>query len=100
MKSIHVASDFSPTPAGRYRSDGPHSGQAFREDILVPNLASDEVEVFMDGGEGYGSSFLEEAFGGLVRVEGLEKEQIHKMLNVKSDDQALKEEIRTYVDEA
>lgn len=100
MKTIHLANDFSPTPAGRYRSDGPYSGQAFREDLLVPNLALGEVEVVMDGGEGYGSSFLEEAFGGLVRVEGMKKSRVHQVLRVKSDDQALIEEIWEYVDSA
>lgn len=65
---IEIAKDFSKTPAGRYRSDGPASGERFREDFLVPKLKIDPVVVILlDGAAGYPSSFLEEAFGGLIR---------------------------------
>lgn len=66
---ISVAQSFSRTPGGRYRSDGPYSGQAFREDVLVPLLKSETEKVVIDlsGVLALGSSFLEEAFGGLVR---------------------------------
>ncbi|ATB63832.1 DUF4325 domain-containing protein [Pseudomonas mosselii] len=48
--------------------DGIYSGEAFRENILIPNLEQYEIiTLSLDGGCGYGSSFLEEAFGGLVR---------------------------------
>ena len=65
---IAIATDFSPYPAGRFRSDGPFSGEKFREEFLLPALQSSEpVTVTLAGTKGYGSSFLEEAFGGLVR---------------------------------
>lgn len=67
---IELASQFSTTPAGRYRSDGRFSGEVFRDDVLVPALdraGNDTVTVVLDGVAGYGSSFLEEAFGGLAR---------------------------------
>ena len=66
---ISIAKDFSPTPAGRYRSDGPFPGEKFRDDLLLPALRKDTepVTVELDGTAGFGSSFLEEAFGGLVR---------------------------------
>ena len=35
MKSIRVA-DFSTLPGPRYRSEGPHSGEEFREERLKP----------------------------------------------------------------
>lgn len=67
-KLIKIATDFSRTPGGRYRSDGPASGEEFREDILIPALShGDTVTIDLDGARGYPSSFLEEAFGGLVR---------------------------------
>lgn len=67
-KTINIAKDFSDVPSGRYRTDGPSNGEAFREDILRVALQNFErVIVELDGTEGYGSSFLEEAFGGLVR---------------------------------
>lgn len=65
---ISIARDFSPSPAGRFRADGPFPGEAFREDVLLPKLKEvDELYIDLDGTSGYGSSFLEEAFGGLVR---------------------------------
>ena len=69
MSTIRVAQDFSTTPGGRRKALGPASGEEFRE-LLIRALESDaaEVDVVLDGVEGYGSSFLEEAFGGLVRL--------------------------------
>jgi hypothetical protein len=67
-KTINIGSDFSRFPGGRFRSDGPHNGQQFREDHLVPALESDQkVAVILDEAVGLPASFLEEAFGGLVR---------------------------------
>jgi hypothetical protein len=44
------------------------SGEEFRDDVLLPALKkSDEVIVDLNGVLTLGSSFLEEAFGGLVR---------------------------------
>jgi hypothetical protein len=66
---LSIAKDFSRFPSGRFRSDGPHSGEAFREDFLVPRLKdSAGLLVNLDGVAGLPSSFLEEAFGGLVRL--------------------------------
>jgi hypothetical protein len=68
MKTISIARDFSKYPGGRYRADGPFSGEEFRERLLKKALdQSETVEVILDDTAGYGSSFLEEAFGGLVR---------------------------------
>jgi hypothetical protein len=78
---ISVAKDFSPSPAGRHRSDGPYPGEAFREDFLIPRLNSaDLLNIDLDGTSGYGSSFLEEAFGGLVR-SGFNEAQLEKKLH-------------------
>jgi hypothetical protein len=70
MKII-VAEDFYRRPAGRYRNQGTYTGEAFREDLLLPSfskLAQDEkLIVDFTGVSMTGSSFLEEAFGGLIR---------------------------------
>lgn len=67
-KVINIATDFSQFPGGRFRTDGPHSGEEFRDDILAPALKSgDTVRLILDGVAGLPSSFREEAFGGLVR---------------------------------
>ena len=80
MKIISIANDFSPVPAGRSQKDGPNSGERFRGQLLLPSLNSGATCVKLDA-EGYGSSFLEEAFGGLVRV-GLSHELIRKNLSI------------------
>ncbi len=101
MMEIRIARDFSRAPAGRYRNDGPRSGEAFRQDYLVPALKkADKVVVYLDDVEGYGSSFLEEAFGGLVRVDGLTSEELHRLLTVETTDDAWKEEIWAYIEQS
>ena len=78
MKLIRIANDFSAVPGGRYPADGPGNGTTFRNDFLVPILEADETaEIVLDGARGYPSSFLEEAFGGLVR-EGYTPSKILK----------------------
>jgi hypothetical protein len=48
---------------------GPDSGEEFRTRLLKElKKVPGEVQVLLDGAEGYGSSFLEEAFGGLIRL--------------------------------
>lgn len=87
MKSVIViCEDFSTHPAGRYESDGPFSGEKFRKEHLVQKLrTSDHVKVVLDGTRGYPSSFLEEAFGGLVRSEGFSLTQLRKELQITAD---------------
>ncbi len=69
QKTIDIGLDFSKVPAGRHPEDGDFSGETFREQLLKPALEKyDRVEVVLDNTEGFGSSFLEEAFGGLVRL--------------------------------
>ncbi|HNP66163.1 MAG TPA: STAS-like domain-containing protein [Woeseiaceae bacterium] len=69
MKTLSIAKDFSRFPGGRYRRLGRFSGEQFRDDCLQVHLHSGEiVSVDLDGTSGLGSSFLDEAFGGLVRI--------------------------------
>lgn len=88
-KTIKIATDFTDTPLGRYPSDGPFSGQRFRDEFLAPALrANDEVIVDIDNAEGYGSGFLEEAFGGLIRI-GFTLHDIQKKLKFIFTDRGL-----------
>lgn len=97
---ISVANDFSRYPAGRYKSDGPFSGQHFRDDFVVPALRENElVVVDLDGTRGYGSSFLEEAFGGLVRL-GFSTSDLRERLSFRSTDPSLEAEIKDYIEQA
>lgn len=101
-QTINIATDFSPEPYGRYPSDGKDNGTRFRDDWLVPGLKKfGAVTIVMDGAEGYGSSFLEEAFGGLVRFCNYSAVDLHAKLQfVSKDDPSLEVEIWSYIDDA
>ena len=88
MKLITIADNFSETPLGRYVTDGSYSGERFREEFLVPALKEGSLTVDIDGTEGYGSSFLEEAFGGLVRKKHFTELELKKNLHIRSNDPA------------
>lgn len=95
---IDIARDFTRFPAGRYRADGPYSGERFREDLLVPALtAHGHVKVILDGTMGFGSSFLEEVFGGLVRAHRFGDADLAEMIELESSDKSLIDEIREYL---
>ncbi len=102
--TIRIAKDFSDVPSGRYLEDGDFNGQKFREQWLVPLLEKDEVvDVIFDGAEGYGSSFLEEAFGGLVRMHGFTREFLSKHLHLVAKSitaQRYKRIAQSFIDEA
>ncbi len=83
--TIDVARDFSRFPFGRYRADGDRSGEVFREEKLAPAIRDhDHVTVDLSGSNYYGSSFLEETFGGLVRKH-FTRDQLNEKLTVKHD---------------
>lgn len=82
---VDIAKDFTQFPGGRYRTHGPGSGQEFREDRLAPAMNSGFVEVELSGVYGYPASFLEEAFGGLIR-SGWTLADIRKTLTLKASD--------------
>lgn len=91
MSVIEVGKDFSRTPGGRYINDGPDSGQLFRDRFLVPELRksierNEKLTVVLDGPRGYLSSFLEEAFGGLIRHRLFDKAQLKVWLDIKFED--------------
>lgn len=99
-KVISIATDFSKSPAGRYVSDGPAPGEAFREQWLLPALRdAEKVTVDLDGTAGYGSSFLEEAFGGLVR-KGHTEQELQRRLTIRSARQSYAERIWNYIHRA
>lgn len=81
--------EFSSTPFGRYREDGPESGQVFREDVLLPALAKHrQVIIDVDGVAGLPSSFWEEALGGLIR-SGLGQQELEERLRLTTSDPSL-----------
>src|SRR5664279_3809964 len=100
MKTINVAQDFTRFPSGRYKRNGNTSGEAFREKHLEPSIsAGEEVTVELDGTIGYGSSFLEEAFGGLVRSLKITSASLKTKLHIVTADATLLEEVNGYIDD-
>lgn len=98
QKIINVAKDFSRFPSGRYVTDSRFSGEAFREKYLRPALTKyDQVIIEMDGTLGYGSSFLDEVFGGLYREGFFKKVGMYQKLKIHTKNVVLKNEIRSYL---
>jgi hypothetical protein len=102
VTKIDVAKDFSPVPLGRFPDDSPFNGTTFREKFLLPAIKKfARVQVVFDGAEGYGSSFLEEAFGGLIRNEGLrESALVSKLELISIEDPTVIDEVLSYLHEA
>ena len=103
MTNVNISKDFSITPGARYKKDGPYSGELFREQFLEklfedPNDNS-EIIVILDGTAGYGTSFLEEAFGGLARKFGKER-CLKRFRFISKEDKLLIEEITRYIENA
>lgn len=104
MKRINIGKEFSDIPWGRYPDDGPVSGERFREELLKPALKEyHQVIVCLDDAEGYGSSFLDEAFGGLVRKGYFTAQQLRGDLSIECNDPdyvIYRDLIWKYIDEA
>ena len=103
---LSVAREFSRTPGSRYITEGNHSGEQFRESVLAPAVTQALAEgavlhIDLDGTAGYGTSFLEEAFGGLVRDCGISGTELLRTLKFTSDEEPyLIEDITGYIKDA
>ena len=65
---INIAEKFSDFPVGRSRKNNKFSGEEFRDDFLVPPLRENsKVIVDFENVFACPPSFLDEAFGGLIR---------------------------------
>lgn len=108
MITLRVADKFGRYPGGRYEDDGPFSGEEFRKSILVPALieaqgTGGKLVVDIDGVIGFAASFLEEAFGGLVRYRDFEAHALHGLMEIKSSQSRFdiyRDAIWQYIDEA
>lgn len=74
--------------------------------LLTPRLkaaasAAAILTVDLDGTAGFGTSFLEEAFGGLIRNDGLTLDEVERSLRLLSEEEpSLKAEIESYLRDA
>jgi len=104
--NISIARDYSPCPGPRYEKEGNWSGEVFRKTIFYPMVKdainSDKiVKINLDGTAGYGTSFLEEIFGGLIRVHELDYKKVLKHLEIISEEEDyLKDDIYHYLQDA
>ena len=82
--NFKVATEFYKRPLGRNRNQGTYTGEAFREDHLVPLLKrlspGEKLSLDFTGVTMNGSSFLEEAFGGLIRNHNYSRQDLETLL--------------------
>lgn len=104
MIKIKISTEFSATPSGRTREEGEFSGEEFRDNLLIKKYKEAEekneiLEIDFDDGYGFGTSFLEEAFGGMVR-----KYHIHgaleRMRFISEEDETIPEYVEKYIKDA
>lgn len=103
MAVINIAKDYSKTPGGRFKREGKFSGEDFRERILKKiylqcKEKNEQLIVNLDGGYGYGSSFLEEAFGGLVRC--LKNVDLDLFTIISDEEPQLVDDVKCYMQDA
>lgn len=95
---INVAKQFTKLPGARYIRLGQFSGEEFRQRFLLePIKQGKTVIVELDGVRGYGSSFLEEAFGGTVRALNLEPEDALQRLKVETSIRSWQLDVEEYI---
>lgn len=101
MSKLTIATDFSAVTGGRTPKEGDFSGELFRDNVLEPAYKDsigkkEKLVIDFDGCYGIGTSFLEEAFGGLVRKYGYIGilDNIEMIVN---DDETILENVPKYV---
>lgn len=96
INEINVIKDFSKKPYGRspekvMKGEENGTGLVFRETLLTPRLREaisekNILRVILTGYNRYGRSFLDEAFGGLIRDDGFTYEQLKDFLDIEHKD--------------
>lgn len=108
MNTLRIGLEFSRIPRGRYRTDGTHSGEHFREDYLMKRLRElkpgEKLTITIDDGvEGYGSSFLVEGFAGVVKYGYMQAKDLLDKIVIEyqnPDFSFYKRKIEQYINEA
>lgn len=77
-RRINIAKEFSQILGGRWEKLGPFSGEEFYNTILEPVYLETvgpnrKIIIELDGTKGYPSSFLDQSFGELARVYGVDE---------------------------
>lgn len=106
INEFKISKDFSETPGPRFEDEGAFSGEILRKEYLLPRIENslvrqEKLRVDLDGTHGYLTSFLEEAFGGLIRENRIPLSDIDKTLIIISTEEPyLLEDIKDYLQEA
>ena len=87
---LNIAEEFSPMPIGRFRTESKKSGEAFREEILYPRVCEaiknkETLQVDFTNMLNLSAAFLEESFGGLVRIHELDRDEVLKTIEFISE---------------
>lgn len=103
MIIVNIAADYTRTPGGRFASEGKYSGEDFREKVLKPKFLeslqdNEGLTVILDGGYGYATSFLEEAFGGLARE--FMNEKLKEIIIISEEEPPLIAKVKQYIEDA
>lgn len=97
-----IADNFSKTPGPRLKDEGDFSGESLRlilEPIFLEAVADNKkVVIDLDRTAGYGTSFLEEVFGGLARDHGVEN--VMKIDFISQEEPYLIDDINDYINKA
>lgn len=99
---INIAEDYSETPGARYISNGPYSGEEFRDKLLEPKYLNClplgiKLIIDFDGGYGYPVTFLEEVFGGMVRKGYQASDLLNNIIFISDEEPEIIEDIKTYM---
>lgn len=103
---LKISTDFSTTPGARYKEEGDFSGEEFRENVLYPKFKEAKaknchLKINLDGTAGLGTSFLEESFGGLLRTNKLDYNEVVDIIQfVSLENPDYIEEILGYLSDA
>jgi hypothetical protein len=103
---LKIADDFSYAPGPRYIQEGEYSGELFRTTRLLPAMReaiskNQILTIDLDGTAGFGRSFLEESFGGLIRIDKLDYRSILDHLEIIStEERYLKDKVYSYLKKA
>lgn len=97
-----MAEKYTDSPGARYKSQGEHSGEEFRETVLLPLFneyyGKSKIIIDIDGLNGYPSSFFEESFGGLARTEGITPKMVLDTFEIIcNDDPVFKDDVISYI---
>lgn len=100
---ISIAKDFSKTPGPRYKKEGSFSAELFRETILDKKFKEvldrgGRITIILDGTLGYGTSFLEETFGGLAREYGANSVMDNVEI-ISTEEPWLLDDIKSYIED-